>query len=418
MKTSIKKIVAVFGYNNSRIYDVKKIRELAKSKCSAEIMLIKEGITFLDREITPFCLDQKPENPNLATILKEELDRHSLKLIGCLPFSDKGVVGAAHVAREFGLFGDDVATSFAMLDKVAFRELESLIKMDPRKYKKPFYKKVYESRDLFEIFRSHGCFFLKPSSEGNSRGCMKINDENDLTFWIKENSEFLKQGVVCEEYLSSGDEYSFDGVNSCCWITQKFTTQGAFRAEYQHIVPAPLGAKKADEIKETLMPLLYELGSRGGAFHHEFFILDGGRIASVEPNRRPAGMWIWDLAAWSFEGFDPWEHWLDLLCGRAPQPVPLKQRYYSGVRGIISEVDGVLKSVNIKAMMNELTEQFGPENFRLSIMKDEDSILRCAPRDNADFLAYVAIRNPDYEKLILSLDEAEKIIIRHIRVQA
>lgn len=402
-------VVAVFGYNNTRLYDVENIQKLCFEKFKAQLILIKEGITEADYKVTPYCLDAKPENINLAPALESFCDKNNLELIGCLPFSDKGVVGAAHAARDLGLFHDDVATSFAMLDKNEFRNLERDFNGSAN-YKKPFFKKCFDANSLFEVLNTHGAFFIKPSSEGNSRGCMKIETKNDLLMWLEHYHRFLEQGVMCEEYLSSGCEYSFDGVNSTYWITEKYTTNGAYRAEYQHIVPAPLSVEDEFRIKQTLSPLLSHLGSKGGAFHHEFF--NNSRISSVEPNRRPAGMWIWDLAEWSFCDFKTWSQWIDVCCGISTERDILVRDFYSGVRGVIAPRKSKIKSIDTVRIKSDLKYQFGTS--RLMIFKKPGDLVTHEPRDNSDFIAFVATRNKDYQTLKSNLELAENIVLRNI----
>ncbi|NQW45812.1 MAG: hypothetical protein HQ462_10470 [Deltaproteobacteria bacterium] len=414
----MKSIVAIFGYNNSRIYDVLKIKNLVKVKTGAEILLIKEGITAEDLEVTPFCFDHKPEDPHMLPSLLSYLRVNDFNLIGCLPFSDKGVIGAAHIAQQLNLFGDDSATSFAMLNKNTFRELESKTDVDPKFYKRPFFALAQSRAQVNEFFLQHGPFFLKPVAEGNSRGCMKIENLADLEIWFQSFSSSLTQGVICEEILSRSDEYSFDGVGGTYWITKKFTTTGPFRAEYQHIIPAPLGDEITQQVHSVLVPLLKNLGSNGGAFHHEFFLLPDDRIASVEPNRRPAGMGIWDLASWAFEEFNPWTRWIDLCTGTSVSPLELKPKTFAGVRAVISKNSGRLKSLPHELMTAQLAARFGKDNFRLTILKSVGDRVLSEPRDNSDFIAMVALRNPNYEALLSDLNAADEIILNSLEVQS
>ena len=416
MKTQ--NVVAIFGYNNSRIYDVNKIKDLVAKQCNAEILLIKESIDRQDLEVTPYCLDHRPEDPNISENLKSYLKEKSLNLVGCLPFSDKGVVGGAFAAKNLDLFGDDETSSFAMLDKSAFRQLEAAIQIDPTIYKKPFFELAHSASEIYSVLKTKGSFFIKPKAEGNSRGCMKIETEDDIARWLLENSACLNGGVICEEILSNENEYSFDGVAGAYWITQKFTTKGAYRAEYQHIIPAPLSKSVAEKVHSTLTPLLQKLGSRGGAFHHEFFLLNDGRVASVEPNRRPAGMWIWDLAAWAFDGYNPWVRWIDRCTNKPSNSTPLESTCFAGVRGVIANQSGCLSFINREKIEKELAERFGKENLKISFLKFENAQVRGIPRDNSDFLAFIALKNNVYEELVANLEIANGIFLKNIEVMS
>jgi hypothetical protein len=424
MKT--KPCIAIFGYNNTRIYDVYKIKNLIQEEYGAELLLIKEGITQEDLNVTPYCLDHKPEDPQISQSLQNYLSDHQLILKACLPFSDKGVIGAAHASRELNLFGDDAPSSFAMLDKNLFRELENKISINSEFYKKPFFHKIFNADEARACFSKNGAFFIKPTSEGNSRGCMKIETLQDLENWILNYGQNSKNGVICEEILSDSNEYSFDGVAGQYWITQKFTTTGAYRAEYQHIIPAPLSPQKHNQIHSLLKPLLSDLGSNGGAFHHEFFILDDERVASVEPNRRPAGMWLWDLASWSFPGFNLWLAWLQKCVHGQTFQAPIKTDGFSGVRGVIFKIHEVkkhrdqqyeqIKSINIEQIETQLKELNKNNLYKFSMLKKVGDTVTSLPKDNSDFLAFIAIKNENYEELLINLDAAEQIILNGIEV--
>jgi hypothetical protein len=95
-------VVALFGYNNTRIYDVIKIKEILSSRYQAQLLLIKEGLTESDTLVTPYCIDHRPEDPRVIESLKKYLTQNSLQLVGCLPFSDRGVIGAAYASKAFG----------------------------------------------------------------------------------------------------------------------------------------------------------------------------------------------------------------------------------------------------------------------------------------------------------------------------
>jgi hypothetical protein len=268
------------------------------------------------------------------------------------------------------------------------------------------------------ILDKYGSFFIKPSSEGNSRGCMKIENKDDLSVWLEEHSAYMPQGVLCEEILSEGNEFSFDGVNHTYWITQKFTTKGSHRAEYQHILPAPFSSHETDSIHRTLVPFLNHLGTRGGAFHHEFFLLPDNTLASVEPNRRPAGMWLWDLAEWSFEDFSPWKSWLDIYSGSPETIDPLRPKYFSGVRGAISRISGKIVSIDEGKIREELKSLFGNQVYKFKGFKKVGDQVTHAPKDNSDFLYFIATRNEKYEQVISNLKSAENIILNNIDIRA
>ncbi len=416
----VQNVVALFGYNNTRLYDVQKIKLMIESDFKARLVLIKEGITAEDLAVTPFCFDHKPEDPKIGPALATFIKESNLKLLACLPFSDKGVIGAAFASEYFGLFGDDSESSLAMLDKSLFRKLEAALDLPANEYKKPFFNIAKSEIDLFSILKDKGPYFLKPTSEGNSRGCMKIENPEDILIWLKDNNSNLEKGVICEEDLGQNKEYSFDGVAGHYWLTEKFTTTGPYKAEYQQIVPAPFSDEVTVKTTNILTNVIQLLGSHGGAFHHEFFACNEGRVASVEPNRRPAGMWIWDLATTAFPKMNPWKLWISKCLNSEKMTftenrLP-KREFYAGVRGVISKTSGIILDIDEDSILRDLSKTFGHGSFKLSILKNKSEEVKAIPKDNSDFLAFVSLRNKNYDTLIRDLAQAEQIILNYMTV--
>ncbi len=99
------------------------------------------------------------------------------------------------------------------------------------------------------------------------------------------------------------------------WITEKHTTEGHYRAEYQQVVPACL--TPADEILlRSAGEHMRELVSpSNGARHNEIFFYFPARRPLLKPICAPAGMHIWDLAMLSFEKFQSMAAVATLGCG-------------------------------------------------------------------------------------------------------
>ena len=57
---------------------------------------------------------------------------------------------------------------------------------------------------------------------------------------------YREAGILVESLIENAKEFSWDSVAGKQWITEKHTTEGHYRAEYQQVVPARL--TPADEI--------------------------------------------------------------------------------------------------------------------------------------------------------------------------
>lgn len=162
----MEKVFIVFGYNNIRLFDVKKIKQIAKEKYSAKIMLCREVITAEDKNNIDytFLADlTKQDSKNLAqqasSVIKF-LTGNNLQAIGCLPFSDKGVQLGSLVATKLNLFHDVYGEeSLAAIDKFAFRRLEQKSSL-PQWYKKVQSKVAYSKEDVYSFFQQYPQFFL------------------------------------------------------------------------------------------------------------------------------------------------------------------------------------------------------------------------------------------------------------------
>lgn len=78
---------------------------------------------------------------------------------------------------------------------------------------------------------------------------------------------------LVESLIENAKEFSWDSVAGKQWITEKHTTEGHYRAEYQQVVPACL--TPADEILlRSAGEYMRELVSpSNGAWHNEIFLL-------------------------------------------------------------------------------------------------------------------------------------------------
>ena len=83
---------------------------------------------------------------------------------------------------------------------------------------------------------------------------------DDLTALLKGVDETLLEkpyregGIVLEELIQNAREYSWDYVAGSTWVTEKTTTEGAYRAEIQQVVPAPLTPKSLSLMTASRAP--------------------------------------------------------------------------------------------------------------------------------------------------------------------
>ena len=399
----------VMGYNNTRLADVKKIESYAREFHGAELVLCKNGISDVDREAVHHCV----ESDLLATeesvdAILDYLRTHAIDLIGVLPFSDRGVPIGALLAKRLGLPGADPAGTDGAFDKHVYRTREA-------QYPDlPAFHRTIRAREIGSAEQARAFWdevapqrvFLKPKGEGNSLGCTRVDEAADLDRAFAALSPYLAGGVMAEECVDGAREYSVDHVAGFSWLTEKATTTGAYRAEVQQIVPAPLDAQAADRIRQSGFTAAEICGYGGSAFHNEIFLLSGGlQTAVVEPNLRPAGMRIWDLAALAFD-FDPWAAWLNSARTGKPAQEFVDQRGFAGIRMLRSGADGVLTELpGASALQDEF-----PALREVVFTKKVGDRVKTLIEDNADFIGFVICASSSYEETQAALLAcAEKI---------
>ena len=214
------KVVAIFGYNNTRLYDVKKIKNILE-KQQIDVLLCKEGITSEDKAVSQYCFDTKlhgthQEIEQAYIYFKNWLASQDIQIIGILPFSDRGIVLASYVAEKLDLISDNYFTAVAGLDKFKFRTLE-VTASTPVWYKKPKFQQVKQITDIIKFYNQMGApIYVKPTQEGNSRGGFLVKSTEDIWNAFQNVKPYVSEGAIAEECAIDAHEYSFDTVAGKC----------------------------------------------------------------------------------------------------------------------------------------------------------------------------------------------------------
>lgn len=408
----MKDAVLVLGYNNTRINDVKKIREKVKLCLNAMTLLCKKDPNETDKSAVDLVIDVGLEktDENLK-IINDFCTANEIRLVGILPFSDHGTQLGAKLAHSLNLPGANPHEVNSALNKHNFREKEKQAKQ-PNGYIPVNAMKITTLNELQFAFKTFdSAIFVKPMTEGNSRGCIAIKNYADCEPAWDEVKKYLSGGITAERLIEHAQEYSWEYVAGYSWITEKLTTQNQYRAEPQHILPAPI-----KENEETLLSngakFMAELcGYNGCACHNEIFLLDTkDRVMAVEPNLRPAGGKLWDLSTHAFEDFDPWTLWILWSAGKIDStPKVLKQKCFAGMRFLTAKKNGSLKSIGFYAL-DKLTTRFSGDFIELVWTKKPGDTVVSSPRDNSDFLGYITAKSSDYKNLAALLLQVEELL--------
>jgi hypothetical protein len=402
--------VVVVGYNGNRVHDIQKLRDLCKSLYNARLILLVEQIQPYDDQVADHVCSTSMAEKDVAASLELVvgcLKADRWKLIGVLPFSDRGVLLGAALANHFGLPGITPAEARAGLDKQIFRSLEVTATQSPEDYRPVFSTRVESLSELRErVVELGGKAFIKPACEGASRGCRVIHHPSECDeAWLALKA-YRQGGIVIEELIQNAREYSWDCVAGSTWVTEKTTTEGAYRAEIQQVVPALLPADTQARLMAAGRHMADLVSQDNGAWHNEVFHRPDHLTSAVEINMRPGGMHIWDLALRAFVDFNPWERWVRWAVeGQVERhdPVP---RGYCGIRLLRASVGGILRTIpDIQALARSLNIELVEAVFAKRI---GDSITALV-QDNTSFIGHIVLFNEDYERLsndLLRLAEA------------
>lgn len=408
----------VVGYNNTRIYDVRKLRRLCRQHHRAELILVNDIVSKHDDSASLHTiitsLNEQAISDSLSNV-QNIIERLALKPVGVLPFSEKGLLLGAELAQYYQLNGPTPREAEIGVDKRLFRECDNDMPNPPLGYQSIPYKQVYSVPELKQLVDElGGKAFIKPAQEGNSRGCIAIHSEKDSDNAWNVVEPYVEDGVIVEALVDDAKEYSFDSVANVCWLTEKFTVDGDFSAEYQQIVPAKLSALHKALLTDAGLRIKSVTAPNYGCWHNEVFLRSDDTTCAVEPNMRPAGMRIWDLANISFKDFNPWLYWLDWAkSGKEHNLKPTVIRY-SGIRMLKGKKSGRVVKLPDLTSVNTVCEQGLLHSAEL-YCSEGDSVID-SPVDNSQFIGHIMLSHESYEELRRMLDRIAEDIEASVEI--
>jgi hypothetical protein len=400
----------VVGYNGNRVHDIRKLRDLCRTLYNARLILVVEQIQADDDQVADHVCTASMAAQDIADsvdLVAGCLNADRWKLIGVLPFSDRGVLLGAALASHFGLPGIAPGEARAGLDKQIFRKLEAAAETAPEDYRPVFSARVESLGELRQrVVELGGRAFIKPACEGASRGCRVIHHPSECDEVWQALKPYRDGGIVLEELIQNAREYSWDYVAGSTWVTEKTTTEGAYRAEIQQVVPAPLAADVQACLSAAGRHMASLVSLDNGAYHNEIFQRRDGLTSAVETNMRPGGMHIWDLARLAFVDFDPWERWVRWAVeGKVAHHDPVA-RGYCGIRLLRAPAGGLLRHVpDIASLARELNIELVEAVYAKRLSDSVTALVK----DNMSFIGHIVLFNKDYTALsddLLQLAEA------------
>lgn len=278
-----------------------------------------------------------------------------------------------------------------------------LIRSNPQPADLTISDAVFDVDPLSERFVEQALDALGQNRDRISAGLVFSDNAVASGAALLEVAPYLESGVLAEQLIPYRREFSYDGLASLSFVTEKVSAEGRYPVEIAQVLPARLTAVEHQTLLKTGAHINRLIGQQKRPFHNEIKLSDDGtRAAVVEPNRRPGGMKIWSLAQY-VHGPNLFEYWIDSVFGtELPANLPAPSRSAATVMlGVHRDVDFAPRDLPNDAHPFSRALQATAAHFRLSsteLIAHEFAWLgldtrpiRSTPRDNADFAAQVCI---------------------------
>ncbi|MGW7413897.1 ATP-grasp domain-containing protein [Streptomyces sp. NPDC054863] len=313
-------ILLIVDYNLSRIDEVRHLRDHARERHGATVALVRADPTAADHSIAEEVINLDPLRDDFAEMGEKLLGDRRERIGAGIVFSDNAVRSGAELLERLGLPVDSPRLAEGAFSKYHYRLDEARVAdlLTAQRIMVPAFAEIASLDQLRDFAHDHPeGFVVKPTAEGNNRGVVVVRPGDDLTAAFAEVLPYLDGGVICEELIPYRREYSFDGLGSLAFLTEKISARGRYPVEIAQVLPAGVDEHERATLERAGRQANWLVGQCDGPFHNEIKLSDDGlRAAVVEPNRRPAGMKIWSLARWVY-GIDLHHHWVDTAFGTA-----------------------------------------------------------------------------------------------------
>lgn len=206
---------------------------------------------------------------------------------GIIATTELTILPAAKVANLLGLNGNRVQVAEEITNKYLTRNKVAAVSgLNQPKY--------WISTDGTVPNVDRYPVIVKPVAAGGKRGICVIDSVDKIGAAIREAALYSKvNGVLVEEYLAGGTEYSveslsYGGKHYVIQVTQKDSSGPPHCNELGHHQPADLSLKMRSKVENVVSDMLTAVGIEYGPSHTEIKIIDG-EIFLIEINGRPGG---------------------------------------------------------------------------------------------------------------------------------
>lgn len=209
------------------------------------------------------------------------------KVNGVIATTELTIYPAALIADQLGLIGNQVEDARELTNKFLNREKAGQV----QGLRQPLYWQCTE-RDIPKL-RTFP-LIVKPLAAGGKRGIIVVHTQDELEKEVSRSALYSRiDGVLIEQYLSGGQEYSveslsYKGKPYIVQVTRKITSGPPRCLELGHDQPADLTSEIREKVERIVSDILLALKIENGPCHTEIKIIDG-EIYLIEVNARPGG---------------------------------------------------------------------------------------------------------------------------------
>ncbi|MDR0218305.1 MAG: hypothetical protein LBI71_05385 [Enterobacteriaceae bacterium] len=401
---SIKKYLLVLDYLPARIDELKLIKDYIHDKYALDMVIISDLLSGDENKFCHHVFHLPVSSPDYQGEVLKLMASLEMECVCILPFMDAVSGHAAALAKKLGIYGDDAILSFAGINKLQYREQEKVLAnfliaqniVIPRSTKIDNYGQL---DDFFGLCQSG--IVIKPTDGRANIGVKAVKNYSLLKSSYEETLQAAHQSVIIAEELIEFDaEFSYDGVGTLSFLTQKVNQIGEYPVEIGQIVPAQCSPLNSLSLIKAGQSMNLISGQRYGAFHNEIKLNSStGETFLVETNRRPAGMHIWDMANKVFD-ISLQKIWVDhLVQGYSDINTIPKAHGSAFIMNLVSPKDGVIRKgfdenivkQKFMSLVHDLLQSYQYEIISTKIKVTENSQVYKIPKTNNEFCGYVCV---------------------------
>ena len=317
---------------------------------------------------------------------------------GVVATTELTILPVARVAKKLGLLGNRENVAAEITNKYLTRNKVSGV----TGLSQPAFW-VYQEGDIPNV---NECLpvIVKPIAAGGKRGVSVVYDSELIESAVTNALSYSKvKGVLIEEYLDGGSEYSveslsYKGKHRVFQVTQKDTSGPPHCNELGHHQPANISSEMRENVERVISGMLDAVGIENGPCHTEIKIINN-KIYLIEINARPGGDHITYPLTELSTGYPYISAIMWAALGKYEEHKPQKlERNYCGIY-FVTEETAYLKPVFDCC-----------ENYRWLYHKnkvsDEPSKIQFNDEENLNYFIYYDVNEkPNIERILLEINK-------------